>query len=88
MQLRGAIRGYWRLQEEDTAITFRAEQADYDSTNGEVKLSGDALLAREGDEIRGDTVIFNTKTGALSADSGGDKESGEGRVRGVFGTDE
>lgn len=68
----------WRPPDE-APLRVEAELITYRSAAGDVVLSGDALLQRGGEEIRGARIGFNIKTGTLSA------EGGDGRVRGVFG---
>ncbi|MGI9297547.1 MAG: LptA/OstA family protein [Gammaproteobacteria bacterium] len=82
--LRGApVDGFWLPGDGGAAVTMRAAEVNYAHPTGEVHLRGDALVARGGEEIRGDSIMFNVKTGAINA-SGGD----DSRVRGVFGGDE
>lgn len=80
--LQGApVNGFWHPEDGGEPVTVRAEEISYVHVSGEILLRGGALLARGGEEIRGESIMFNIKTGAIGA-SGGDQP-----VRGVFGSD-
>ncbi|MBE8158524.1 MAG: hypothetical protein HAW59_03935 [Betaproteobacteria bacterium] len=83
VELRGApAEGMWNSEDGGIPVTVRAETIAYFGESGLVELRGDASVSRGGEEIRGDAVKINVKTGEIAA--GGD----DGRVRGVFGVDE
>ena len=84
LHLRGApINGFWTPPDGGEAISLRAVEAEYAGQSGDVRLSGGAVVARGAEEIRGDSIVFNIRTGAIHAAGGDDG----GRVRGVFGGD-
>ncbi|MGI9306775.1 MAG: LptA/OstA family protein [Gammaproteobacteria bacterium] len=81
-ELRGApVSGVWKPQDGGAPLRLSAGRISYSQKTGEVELRGDALVARDGEEIRGETISVNLKTRAVSA--GG----GAGRARGVFGAE-
>ena len=79
------IRGFWRGADDGGEVTVRAEQIEYQQDSGQVLLSGGAVISRGEEEIRGETIELNIKTGSVAAQGGGGDSS---RVRGVFGADE
>lgn len=84
-ELRGSpVSGVWHPDDGGSPVKLRAHRIEYNGQTESVVLEGDALVGREGEEIRGDIIKVNTKTGALSVESSDDS----GRVRGVFGGDE
>lgn len=84
VHLTGApVSGFWQPPEDGKPITIRAGRVEYHFASGEIAMYNNARLARGADEIVGEAITFNIKTGALTADGGG-----TGRVRGVFGADE
>lgn len=76
------VNGVWH--NDGGMITLRANHILYHHGSGEISLRGDARIARDNEEIYGETIKINIKTGAIAADGGGDS----GRVRGVFGVNE
>lgn len=52
---------------EDPVIAFSAEKIDYDSQADVVTAIGDVVLNRDGYRLRADTVIWNRKTGEVTA---------------------
>ncbi|MFC4292541.1 LPS-assembly protein LptD [Sphingorhabdus arenilitoris] len=51
----------------DPVIAFSAEKIDYDSQAEIVTAIGDVILNRDGYRLRADTVIWNRKTGEVTA---------------------
>ena len=51
----------------DDKIDFAAATVDYDSNNDVVSAKGDVVLNRQGYSLRADTVIWNRKTGEVTA---------------------
>ena len=83
LELRGApVEGMWNPEDGGAPVALRAEYITHAQESGWVELRGGALVSRDGEEIRGETIKINVKTGEIAA--GGDL----GRVRGVFGADE
>ncbi len=51
----------------DAVIQFSAERVDYDSSADLVTAIGDVVLNREGYTLRADTIIWNRKSGEVTA---------------------
>ena len=51
----------------DQSIAFSAEKIDYDSKADIVTAIGDVILNRNGYSLRADTVVWNRKTGEVTA---------------------
>jgi len=66
---------------EDTRIT--ADRAEYDYNSGEVRAYGDVAVYKDGDVRRGETMVYNVKTGQISSSS---LKSGLGPI--LFETDD
>ena len=83
-RLRGMpVSGFWFLEGDAEPVRMRANEVEYAHGAGDVRLRGNASLSRGEDDIRGELIEFNIKTGAINATGGSDS-----RVRGVFGADE
>lgn len=48
-------------------IEFSAEKVDYDSVGNVVTATGDVILIRDGYRLRADTVVWNRKSGQVTA---------------------
>ncbi len=64
------------------AETAQGERGVYDVVKGIITLTGSVMLTRGDSVIRGDTFIFDLKTGRSKVTSGG--ASGSGRVRAII----
>jgi LPS-assembly protein len=53
--------------EADSEIAFSAEKIDYDAQADVVTAIGDVVLNRDGYKLRADTVVWNRKTGEVTA---------------------
>ena len=56
------------LPADDDQIQFTADQLDYDSEADVVTASGDVRLYRRSDRLRADKVVWNRKSGQVSAE--------------------
>jgi LPS-assembly protein len=56
-----------RQENRDEKIEFSAEKLDYDSNADVVTAIGDVILNRDGYRLRADTVVWNRKTGEVTA---------------------
>jgi len=70
-------------------IEAYAQRAEYDGRQKLLELFDQALLRREGDELRAGYISYNTETEAYRAEGQGDADtkgsgSSGGRVQGVF----
>jgi len=63
---------------EDQLARGRADRIDYDVTAATVKLAGSAWLSDGRNEIRGQTLVFDTRDQRVVADAA---QQGDGRVR-------
>lgn len=62
-------------------VSVRAESAEYQFDSGDLQLAGNAKIWRDSGEIVGETIRFNTRTGALEAAGGGGEDD---RVKATF----
>ncbi len=84
-ELRGSpVRGVWRPDDGGAPVSVQARRIEYNRQTDSLVMEGDAVASRDGEEIRGEVININIKTGALAVESNDDS----GRVRGVFGGDE
>lgn len=51
----------------DDEVTFSATQLEYDSDADIVTATGDVRMVRDGNRLRADTVVWNRKTGQVTA---------------------
>lgn len=61
-------------------IDGQANNVDYSSATGVVKLSGNAQVQRGGDRVQGNTIIYNTRTEVYTV-SGSQNASGKSGKR-------
>ena len=66
------------------SVSVSAREIRYDFGSGTAFLSGDASASRGESSLRGETIVFNRKTGAMRAES----DSNGPRVRATFGVKE
>lgn len=86
LQLRGAplIRAQWLPSDDDDAegggIDIEAQTLELNANTNELVLKKEASVRRGSNVIRGETIRYNTQSGALSAESGAPSE----RVQATF----
>jgi lipopolysaccharide export system protein LptA len=66
--------------------TARGSKAVYDVNAEQITMTGDVVLTREQNVLKGQQLVYNLKTGrsVLGAGSAGSGSSGGGRVKGLF----
>ena len=79
----GAASLIWNPPEGES-IAVSAREIRYDFRAGTARLSGGAEAVRGESSLRGDTIIYNHRTGAMRAEA----DSKGGRVRAVFGVED
>lgn len=64
--------------------TVQGDEGVYDVNAGVITLTGDVVLTRGENVIRGRRIVLNLETGLSTVESGDDGTDGGGRVRGLF----
>ncbi len=67
--------------------TARGQQATYDVNGEQITMTGDVVLTREQNVLKGQKLVYNLKTGRSVLGSGGGSTTtggGGGRVKGLF----
>lgn len=64
--------------------TARAANALYDVKSEQIYMQGDVTLTRQDNVLKGSHLVYNLKTGKSILTAGGNKQSPDGRVRGLF----
>ena len=77
------VRAVWNPPDGES-VSVSAREIRYDFGSGTAFLSGDASASRGESSLRGETIVFNRKTGAMRAES----DSNGPRVRATFGVKE
>ncbi|MBP6563472.1 MAG: lipopolysaccharide transport periplasmic protein LptA [Neisseriaceae bacterium] len=65
-----------KLDDKNEYVTGQASQITYDSKSGIAVLTGNALVTREGDRVKGHVITYNTNTEIYTVKGAGAKSGG------------
>ncbi|MGQ5522480.1 lipopolysaccharide transport periplasmic protein LptA [Chitinimonas sp. PSY-7] len=73
-----------KLEGERGWLDGKADQLEYDSKSGDVRLQGKAWLKISGNEISASTITYNTQTELYKAEGGPTEKGNDGRLQMVI----